>query len=455
MKSVSIKQSFLEGADLRLDASFHLSVGPLTEIKLLKSPYPKSTLFDESMNILSGNIFKRSFVESSKYGWPYLTGSDMMKADIDSGKYISKKYTTQADNLLIKKGWILASCSGTLGNPVFTNDDFDGRIGTHDLIRIVPNEKNTLGGFVYAYLSSKYGYGLLTQSSYGGVIKHLEPHHIQDLPIPLFPEVKQQEIHNLIIEASNLRAEANKLLREAIEMMEEKLPSIEFKTIYKAKISTRINHNSRIEATYNSNSIEGLYRILNENNIELKSISKISDKVFTPGIFKRIGTNNPDKGVPFLSGSDLLNQYPNFQSFLSRKTKNIDTYIIREGWIAIQDAGTIEYLSYITKFLDGVSATNNLVRVVPNENDNKNYYIYCFLKTKVGQNLLKSLEYGSLQKYIDNHQVSSFLVQIFHDIEGEIFRKIEKSMINLSDACFMEKEAIDLVEKEIESWQES
>ncbi|MCB0541715.1 MAG: restriction endonuclease subunit S, partial [Bacteroidetes bacterium] len=214
----------------------------------------------------------------------------------------------------------------------------------------------------------------------------------------------------------------------------------------KAKISARINHNSRIEATYNTNSIEVFYEALEQSNTELRSISELSEQVFTPGIFKRIRTNNPEKGVPFLSGSDLLNQYPNFQSFLSRKMKNIDNYILHDGWLAIQDAGTIGYLSYITKFLDGVSATNNLVRVVPNADDNKNYYIYCFLKTKVGQRLLKSLEYGSVQKHIDNHQVSNFKIPMFKDIEEEITRKVKKCMDNLGNACFLEKEAIDLVE---------
>lgn len=133
--------------------------------------------------------------------------------------------------------------------------------------------------------------------------------------------------------------------------------------------------------------------------------------------------------------------------------KNIDNYILYEGWLAIQDAGTIGYLSYITKFLDGVSATNNLVRVVPNEDDNKNYYIYCFLKTKVGQKLLKSLEYGSVQKHIDNHQVSNFMIPMFNDIEEQITKKVKKCTDNLGDACFLEKQAIELVEKEIESWQ--
>ncbi|WP_163380131.1 restriction endonuclease subunit S [Cyclobacterium sp. SYSU L10401] len=437
----------------RLNSDFHLTDGVVYD-RFFRS------MNHETLGALSSDIFcagrsKRIYVDKEN-GIPYLGNTDITSSNpLSSCNYASKKFWKEGKGFL-KEGMILTGRVGqnTVGAFSFASKEVEGSIGSDNVIRIISNGK-VENGYLYSFLASKYGFHLARRHISGNAQPFITEEMLADLPIPILPQTKQQEIHSLIIEASNLRAESNKLLREAIEMMEEKLPSIEFKTIYKAKISSRTNHNSRIEATYNTNSIEGFYRVLNENNIELKSISELSDQVFTPGIFKRIRTNNPDKGVPFLSGSDLLNQYPNFQSFLSRKMKNIDNYILRDGWIAIQDAGTIGYLSYITKFLDGVSATNNLVRVVPNENDNKNYYIYCFLKTKVGQNLLKSLEYGSVQKHIDNHQISSFLVPIFHDIEGAISEKVEKCMINLSDACFMEKEAIELVEKEIESWQES
>ena len=65
------------------------------------------------------------------------------------------------------------TCSGTIGNVIFTNSTFEGRIATHDLIRVVPDDSKMLKGVVYAYLSSKYGYCQLTQSKFGGVVKHI------------------------------------------------------------------------------------------------------------------------------------------------------------------------------------------------------------------------------------------------------------------------------------------
>ena len=209
---LKVQSSWFKESGQRLDASYHLSDGPITKLKLKNSPFALTTLSQECERIFSGNIFKRSFVESEEYGWPYITGSDMMKTEIDSGKFISKKYTTQKDNLALRKGWILVTCSGTLGNVVFTNEEFSDKIATHDLIRIVPKNKNILSGFLFAYLASKYGHGLLTQASYGGVVKHIEPHHIEDLPIPIFPSKLQTSINRLVTSSSELREEAACLL---------------------------------------------------------------------------------------------------------------------------------------------------------------------------------------------------------------------------------------------------
>lgn len=452
MKVLKINKSSFVDSGNRFDASYHLSDGPITKIKLKKSPYQLTTLSEESEKIFSGNIFKRTFVSNKDKGYDYLTGSDMVKSDIESGKYISKKHTKKTDDLRIHKDWILITCSGTIGNTVYTNNVFEGRIGTHDLIRIIPNDKNVKRGFIYAYLSSKYGYGLLTQSSYGGVVKHIEPHHIQNLPIPILPESQQEEIHQLIVYASDLRVEANFLLDKAVRLFESKLPLIEDRKIYSVSIKDRIKYNSRLESTFDTKQIDEFYNQLKMNDIEVISIEKLSTKVFTPNIFKRIRTDNPDKGVPYLSGSDLLDQYPKFDDFLSKKMTNINSYILRKDWLAIQDAGTIGYVSYIHEFLDGVSATNNLIRIVPNEK-NWNPYIFTFFKTKLGQRFLKFYEFGSVQKHIDNHQISSFMIPIFDEIKNLIKDHTLRAMNNYALACKKENQAIDLIEKEIDSWQ--
>ena len=133
---------------------------------------------------------------------------------------------------------------------------------------------------------------------------------------------------------------------------------------------------------------------------------------------------------------------------------NIDNYILKDGWLAIQDAGTIGYVTYVHKFLDGVSATNNLIRIIPNSSQNFNPYIFTFFKSKVGQKILSNFEFGSVQKHIDNHQISSLLIPIFDNILKNISDLVLSSMEKFGNACDKEKTAIDLIEKEIDQWQQ-
>lgn len=461
MKISSVKKSEIDKTDLRVDASYHLSDGRLHHAIVTRNPFKNLPLKEVTERIFSGNIFKRLYVADDQVGYHYLTASDMAKSDIETGKYISKKYTSQYKNLKIEKDWILLSCSGTLGNTAYTSADYEKFVGTHDLIRIIPAKDKIYSGYLYAFLSCKYGYSLLTQFGFGGVVKHIEPHHIENIPIPILPEVIQQRIHNLITEASQLRVEANKLLKEAVEIMDEKL--FKFSTAstsssktknYSVTIELLKTHNNRLDATYDASWFDSFYSKLERANIQTRTVSELSQKVFTPSIFKRVRTDNPSLGIPFLSGSELLSAFPKMDSFLSKRMSNINSYILKNGWLAVQDAGTIGYVAYIHKYLDKISATNNLIRIIPKEEKNNNPYIFTFLKSKTGQKILKSFEFGSVQKHIDNHQISGLRIPIFSDIYETVTTKTLASMEFSATACFNEKTAIDLIEKEIDQWQQ-
>src|SRR5690606_10793223 len=99
---------------------------------------------------------------------------------------------------------------------------FKGKAASEHIIRIVPKD-DIYEGFLYAYLASKHGHNLLTQGKFGAVIQHIEPEFISTIPVPIFPEEKQQRIHQLIVKASELRVEANRLLNEAIQIFEQEL----------------------------------------------------------------------------------------------------------------------------------------------------------------------------------------------------------------------------------------
>lgn len=436
-----------------LKPNYHMNFGKKRIEKAIIKKQKFDSLGNVTSNIFTGGIFKRFFVEKEEFGFPYISAQHMMNSNpLDVAKCISKKYTPKLEEMTLKENQILVSCAGTIGNVKLITSDLTNVVGSQDIIRVNADDTILPYGYIYAYLSTKTAYSFIQSFIYGSVVPRIDPNTLAKLPVPLIEINKIQDIHNLIVEASKLRVEANLLLENSVKIFENKLPLIENRKIYSVSIKDRIKYNSRLESTFDTKQIDKFYSQLKQNSIEVVSIESLSKKVFTPNIFKRIRTDNPDKGIPYLSGSDLLDQYPKFNSFLSKKMTNIDNYILKKDWLAIQDAGTIGYISYIHEFLDGISATNNLIRIVPNE-DNWNPYIYTFLKTKLGQRFLKFYEFGSVQKHIDNHQISSFMIPIYYEIKDLIKDYTEKAMDNYALACKKENQAIDLIEKEIDAWQ--
>jgi type I restriction enzyme S subunit len=453
MKLLNIKNSWFSESDLRLDASYHLSDGPVTKIKLKKSPYQLTTLSEESERIFSGNIFKRTFVSNSDKGWDYLTGSDMVKLDINSGKYISKKYTNKLDQLRIHKNWILITCSGTIGNTVFTNDNFEGRIGTHDLIRVVPNDSKVKKGFLYAYLSSRYGYGLLTQSGYGGVVQHIEPHHIEDLHVPIFPKEKQDEIHSYILEASKLRVEANKLLRDAINLFEGKIDISKTHAGFQyEKISSNLIKNFHLR-------LDGQYQLLwksllkeQKRQIEYLPISGLAKKIFVGGRGKRMYVEN---GIPFLSSSDMMLYNPKRNcKKVSKNTPGLKSMLVSKYDILISRSGTVGNTVIVGDDLSSTAISEHALRLVIDKEKISPNYVFCYLKTTHGKRCLEASSFGSVIITLNEDLIGNIDVPMLElETMNSINVMIDKYISKIDSSTKKENIAIDLIEKEIESWQ--
>ncbi|MCT4673881.1 MAG: restriction endonuclease subunit S [Prolixibacteraceae bacterium] len=452
MKALSVKHKWFGESDLRLDASYHLSDGPLTKLKLKKSPYEVTSLKRVTEDVFKGNIFKRTYVDNPETGFHFMTASDMMKSNIESGKFVSKKYTDTA-NLLLKKGWILVSRSGTLGNTVYTNEDFEGVLGTDDLIRIIPCEKEILGGYMYGYLSSKYGYGLLTQSGYGGVVQHIEPHHIEDLSIPILPDSKQQEIHNLILEASNLRVEANKLLSEAVEYFEsfigESKVHLGFQT---GKISSKSlnSYHKRLDSQF-----QLLWNDLESEEIESINYEKVYDNaksIFVGGRGKR---NYVEKGVAFLSSSDMMLFNPKRGcKYVSKNNPGLDSMMVSKKDILISRSGTVGNTVLVGEDLAGTAISEHALRLVINPDKISPNYVFCFLKTKYGMKSMEASSFGSVIITLNEDLIGNINLPILDQgSQDKINELIESYLVKMDEATKKENQAIDLVEKEIESWQ--
>lgn len=456
MKAIKIKTSWLSESGLRLDAPFHLSDGVKTKRLIEKfCPYKLSSVSEESLELYKGNIHKRVYVSSPNFGHTFYTASDLFKSDLETGKYVSKKYSVYLKELELKKNWILITRSGTLGKVLLTSEDHEKKIGTDDLIRISLKEKNIKTGYLYSFLSSKYGYGLLTQSGYGGVVKHIEPDHVGRIMIPILPTPFQNKVSDLMLESTRIRVEGNKLLREALSEIESQFSFIKAKTNYSVNIKDILNGDKyTTEARLESDYYQPATKYLESQILDMPHalLGDLSEDVSISNLRGRIFVN---KGVTLVTGQSLGLLKPDLSKQLSKKlTRNIDKNLTLEGDILVSAFGTLGKVEYCYKnFYTSVFASQQLVRIRVDSEKIDEGYLYLFLRSRIGQSLIQKFKTGSVIEWANWNNFCSILVPIPNDRGKRLGETAREVVVKFQQAYTLESQAIELVEQEIASWE--
>lgn len=450
MRTSSISYHDVVGHAYRFDPSYHLSEATHVRSVLQALPYGTTTVASASEKVFIGNIFSRVFVQDAEHGVPYLAASDTVLANLDTGFFLSKKQASDLSYLALKKDWILVTCSGTLGNVTYTNKDFEGRIATHDLIRIVPNDREVLRGCLFAFLSSKYGYYQLTQSSFGGVVKHINADHVRSIIVPAFPKDFQEKVDSLIKESALLREEANAAIAKARGCIDSEFTGIVQEKPHTVSIrNIRSSHNTRFEGFYHTSENRALYDYITKNLI-YRPLSDYVVSIFRPGIFKREYVSN---GVKFLGGADIVRAIPDSDKQLSfKQVEKMPELCVKKGWMLVTCGGTIGNTVFIDNQLEQCAISQHVMRIVPREDVRKGY-LYAFLSSQVGFKLITLFSAGSVIPQVENHHLSMIPIPSLGN-EKEVF--IEQLVGDYVSKIELSKErelkAISMVEKEIEKW---
>ena len=216
IKFCAVKLSDVKAHGLRLEASvFDLDALNARQF-VLKNSVPFKTL---AAAYVCGR-FKRVWVKKSDL--PIYQPSAITELRPKPDGYISKETATDIDALRVHAGQVLLTCSGTIGKVSFVSKTLNNKIFSHDLLRI--NVRNDYdAGYIYAWLKSSVGQQILLTNSYGAVIEHIEPEHLENIPVPIASESLKRQIHGLIVRSYELRDESNELIDEAEQILIDEL----------------------------------------------------------------------------------------------------------------------------------------------------------------------------------------------------------------------------------------
>ena len=459
--SVSLSDVIFRGK--RLEASV-FDVEAIQALALINNGKYKTVPLYGDQGIVNkahyGNRLKRNYVTPEHENSIGFIGSSEM-LDIYPRPVKFMVDGEKVHDLHVKEGTVLLSRSGTIGNVTFVNNTLSKFLVSEHAIRLECTDNS---GYVYTFLKTKIGKKLVCSNIYGAVIQQIEPAHLTMVPVPDAPKEIKERIHNLIVKSFKLRDESNELIDQATTLLidELKLPPIsEFKQ-NNIKNSANVNAFSvklsnlagRVDASYYLPIVDKIVEHLKKYAKEVTTIGdeRISKQIILAGVFKRTYVEE-EYGYPFLGGKEITQLSPKTEKYLSKpihKKRYEKELKVTENTILVTDRGTIGTTTIVPRHWNGYAVSQNVLKLVP-ANNNIAGYIYIFLNSEWGTELIRRQTYGSVVDMIDNNSLSSVEIPLLknQDIQNKINDLALKANQKRYEAYILEQEALKIMDEEV------
>lgn len=398
-------------------------------------------------------VFKRQFCKNTPRAAPYFQSSDVQSASERSAVYIYKGQA-QSLNLLVKENDILVTGFGTIGNARLVSKFQDGACYANNVCRIRTTEHT---GYIYAFISGKYGKAQLNTNASGSVVRYIESPGIKKILVPIFSDTFQQDVDNLVQEATRLREEATCALEKAKQTLKSFINADFVKNNYKTSIVKSRNIFSSLQHRLDppalmNDGVVAMDKI--SSRMSTKIIADINAKVSRPGIFKRIYVEN---GIPYIKRSEIFlnNPFRRCEHLSRTRTPFVDEMTLYEGQILITCAGSVGNIKMITKEYEDQKAigSQDIIRLISNDELFTKEYLFIYLQMPFVNDYIQSMKYGSVIERIEPFHVESIpVVTPTKELSEEISAIVRQYMDCTYRAFNAEGKAIQMVEQEIEKW---
>lgn len=423
----SVRASTLAVGDRRLEAESYLTDGYILRQRIEK-------LGSTNLEILSGvwqpGRLKGIQVGREK-GLPFLAATQVFDMRPTPRKWLSPSHTPDVDDRYVKNGWILVTCSGSVGDAIIAHEPHDKIVISHDLMRIVPKSAADRG-YLYAYLRTHYARAMMRSTKYGNVIKHLAPEHLQVIPVVEAGESTKATLKSAIDRCFALRNESYAL---AVAAENEFAAAVGAVDVASAEIGFPVSARSlfhkarRLDAySYNPAAAAAL-KALSKSGRTIDSLERISKRVFGVPRFKHVYTR---AGIPYLDSEELFKINPELSKFIPAQAKaDAEAYYVDSGWLLMACSGQIYGLNgsvaLATAWHEKKIVSNHVLRIVPDEGVRAGYIQVALSHPSLGRPLVLREAFGTSIPEIDSAALKEMPIVRMGDLEDSIADKTERA----------------------------
>lgn len=450
LKWKAVRSAWLEEGGRRLDCNPYMSGALEARDTLERLP------LTERLSTVTARIFHagreaRLWVDDAAHGVPFMGSSDIRVADFSALPLIAKRQVERNPLFTLGSGWTLITRSGTIGRMAYARPDMEGMACSEHVLRVVPDAERIPPGYLYAFLSSRYGVPLVVSGTYGAIIQHIEPEHIAELPVPRFGSIFEQEVAQSIDAAAAARSAASKHRRVALELFQAKIGwRDQSNLIFHAPMASSLL--GRMDAFHYSPRVEaGRASLTSHCGVRL---GDQVERVFEPNRGSRLKVTDPAFGVPFLSSSSVFELNPSAEYLISRSlTPHLETLLISECDVLLprsgQLGGIIGRAVLPLPMNVGQAGSEHLVRVRCHSPSDA-AYLWAVLASEPGYWALVGTAFGSSIPSLDSTLISELTVPWLPEVDRQEIAALAGSAVAAQNkANKLEAAAVELLEERI------
>ncbi|MEW5786588.1 MAG: restriction endonuclease subunit S [Pseudomonadota bacterium] len=446
-----VRAAWLDEGGRRLDCNPYMSGALEARDTLKRLAARKDKLRDVTLGMFDSGRESRNWVDDPRFGVRYMGSSAITLADLSSLPLISNKQVARNPKLLIKEGWSLITRSGTIGRMAYVRREMAGLACSEDVLRVVPDPERIAPGYLYAFLSSRYGVPLVVSGTYGAIIQHIEPVHISDLPVPRFGPAFEHDVAQAIDAAAAQRVAASSYRHAALDLLQTKI-EWNGRSIRGGDAPLASSLLWRMDAFHYSPRVQA-----GRAALATHSGARLGDRVegvFEPNRGSRLKVTDPAFGVPFLSSSSVFELTPSADYLVSRSlTPNLEGLLLSDCDVLVprsgQLGGIIGRAVLPLPMNVGQAGSEHLVRVRCHSSSDA-AYLWAVLASEPGYWALVGTAFGSSIPSLDSSLISELVVPWLPEADRtEIAMLVSKAVAAQNKGNELEAAAVELLEEKI------
>lgn len=438
------RASLLGSGDRRMEASSYLSDGYGLRVAIEARQAGWSQIGELAHVWQPGRL--KGIQVPKNFGLPFLAAGQVFEAQPSARKFLSPDKTPELEARFVNHGTILLSCSGTVGRVTVAHHPHDGHIITHDLLRIDPTDADARG-WIYAFMRTTSFRDMATSSHYGHMIKHLEPDHVNALPIVKISEPQQAQFADNFDRMLAYRDMAGKLTDEAYALYESAVglgtpETVSEKTFAVSIREVMASKRLRLDSTHYAADVHEIKTAMSNSADRVDLLPDVTENVWWPGRFRRVFGDN---GTPYVSADELFDLNPPITKLIhSSLVRKADDYAVKSGWLLMARSGQVYGLNgrvlLVSAKHEKYFVSEDIIRIIPNTQKISPGYLQAVLShPTLGRPIVISHAYGTSIPHLEPGDLESVPIPRFKSkTETEIGKRMAQAAELRSDADQLE-----------------